>query len=149
MLTERFDYINAEALRILQNEILRVKYSLRISKEARVDSPLERMDGQEIFNIQLGTRGLAEKLSILNEMKSPELISPELGKINFQLNRLKTLNLQEVNFTPFNMIIPPEEPLTRDKPNRPLLIGLAALLGGVLGVAIVLIRHAFRRAEEA
>ncbi len=149
LLTERFDYMNAEALRILQNEVLRVEYSLRISKVARVDSPLERMDGQEIFNIQLGTRGLAEKLSILNEMKSPELLSPELGKIHLQLNRLKALNLQGTNFTPFNMIISPEEPLTRDKPNRPLVIGLATLLGGVLGITIVLIRYAFRRSEEA
>ena len=47
------------------------------------------------------------------------------------------------------MIESPEAPFTRDKPKRQLIVVLATLLGGMLGVAIVLVRHAFRRAEGA
>ena len=47
----------------------------------------------------------------------------------------------------FNTIDSPEEPFTRDKPKRPLIVVLATLLGGMLGVAIVLVRHAFHRSE--
>ena len=92
---------------------------MRISKAAGVDQPLERIDSQEVFNIQLGTKGLAEKFKILNEIKDPELLNPELGKIRLQLSSLKALKLKNADFQSFNMIDSPEEPFTRDKPKRP------------------------------
>ena len=148
-LTAQYDSVKADTLLKRQEELQRVRYSLRISKAAGVDAPLERIDSQEFFNIQLGAKGLAEKLNILNEIKDPELLNPELGKIRLQLSSLKALNLQDVEFTSFNMIDSPEEPFTRDKPKRPLIVVLATLLGGMLGGAIVLVRHAFRRPEAA
>lgn len=148
-LSAQYDSVKADTLLKRQEELQRVGYSLRISKAAGVDAPLEKIDSQEIFNIQLGTKGLAEKLNILNEIKDPELLNPELGRIRLQLSSLKALNLQDAEFTSFNMIDSPEEPFTRDKPKRPLIVVLATLLGGMLGVAIVLVRHAFRRSETA
>lgn len=146
-LTAQYDSVKADTLLKRQEELQRVGYSLRISKAAGVDAPLEKIDSQEIFNIQLGAKGLAEKLNILNEIKDPELLNPELGRIRLQLSSLKALNLQDAEFTSFNMIDSPEEPFTRDKPKRPLIVVLATLLGGMLGAAIVLVRHAFRRPE--
>lgn len=146
-LTTQYDNVKADTLLRRQEELQRVGYSLRISKAAGVDAPLERIDSQEIFNIQLGAKGLAEKLSILNEIKDPELLNPELGQIRLQLSSLKALKLQDAEFVSFNMIDSPEEPFTRDKPKRPLIAVLATLLGGMLGVAIVLVRHSFRRPE--
>lgn len=148
-LAAQYDSVKADTLLKRQEELQRVRYSLRISKAAGVDAPLERIDSQEIFNIQLGAKGLAEKLSILDEIKDPELLNPELGRIRLQLSSLKALKLQDAEFSSFNMIDSPEEPFTRDKPKRPLIVVLATLLGGMLGVAIVLVRHAFRRPEEA
>ena len=148
-LTAQYDSVKADTLLKRQEELQRVRYSLRISKAAGVDAPLERIDSQEIFNIQLGAKGLAEKLSILDEIKDPELLNPELGRIRLQLSSLKALKLQDAEFASFNMIDSPEEPFTRDQPKRPLIVVLATLLGGMLGVAIVLVRHAFRRPEEA
>ncbi|MFM5806856.1 LPS O-antigen chain length determinant protein WzzB [Aeromonas veronii] len=148
-LTAQYDSAKADTLLKRQEELQRVGYSLRISKAAGVDVPLERIDSQEVFNIQLGTKGLAEKLRILNEIKDPELLNPELGKIRLQLSSLKGLELKNADFHSFNMIESPEAPFTRDKPKRPLIVVLATLLGGMLGVAIVLVRHAFRRAEGA
>ncbi|WP_421205076.1 LPS O-antigen chain length determinant protein WzzB [Aeromonas enteropelogenes] len=149
-LAVQYESIRTDTLLKKQEELLRVKYSLRISKAAGVDAPLERIDSQEIFNIQLGAKGLAEKLKILNEIKDPELLNPELGQIRLQLSSLKSLDLKNnVEFSSFSMIESPEEPFTRDKPKRPLIVVLATLLGGMLGVAIVLVRHAFRRPDEA
>ncbi|PKQ83199.1 O-antigen chain length regulator [Aeromonas sobria] len=148
-LTTKYEGMKADTLLKRQEELQRVRYSLRISKAAGVDAPLERMDSQEIFNIQLGSKGLAEKLNILEQITDPVLLNPDLGKIRLQLSSLKSLNLQDVKFNSFNMINSPEKPFTRDKPKRPLIVVLATLLGGMLGVAIVLVRHAFRRPEEA
>ncbi|APJ16108.1 TPA: O-antigen chain length regulator [Aeromonas hydrophila] len=146
-LTAQYDSVKADTLLKRQEELQRVIYSLRISKAAGVDDPLERIDSQEVFNIQLGTKGLAEKLKILNEIKEPELLNPELGKIRLQLRSLKALKLKNADFQSFNIIDSPEEPFTRDKPKRPLIVVLATLLGGMLGGAIVLVRHAFHRSE--
>ncbi|MFQ1844838.1 LPS O-antigen chain length determinant protein WzzB [Aeromonas veronii] len=146
-LTAQYDSAKVDTLLKKQEELQRVGYSLRISKAAGVDQPLERIDSQEVFNIQLGTKGLAEKFKILNEIKDPELLNPELGKIRLQLSSLKSLKLKNADFQSFNMIDSPEEPFTRDKPKRPLIVVLATLLGGMLGVAIVLVRHAFHRTE--
>ncbi|QWL58527.1 O-antigen chain length regulator [Aeromonas jandaei] len=148
-LTAQYDSAKADTLLKRQQELQRVGYSLRISKAAGVDAPLERIDSQEVFNIQLGAKGLSEKLKILNEIKDPELLNPELGKIRLQLSSLKGLKLKNAEFQSFNMIDSPEEPFTRDKPKRPLIVVLATLLGGILGVVIVLVRHAFRRADGA
>ena len=148
-LTAQYDSVKADTLLKKQEELQRVGYSLRISKAAGVAAPLERIDSQETFNIQLGAKGLAEKLNILHEIKDPELLNPELGKIRLQLSSLKALNIQDAKFTSFNMIDSPEEPFTRDKPKRPLIVVLATLLGGMLGGAIVLVRHAFHRPEVA
>lgn len=148
-LTAQYDNVKADTLLKRQEELQRVEYSLRISKAAEVDAPLERIDSQEIFNIQLGSKGLAEKLKILNEIKDPELLNPELGRIRLQLSSLKSLDLKNIEFSSFSMIESPEEPFTRDKPKRPLIVVLATLLGGILGVVIVLVRHAFRRPDEA
>lgn len=148
-LTAQYDSATADTLLKRQEELQRVGYSLRISKAAGVDVPLERIDSQEVFNIQLGAKGLAEKLKILNEIKDPELLNPELGKIRLQLSSLKALKFKNADFQSFNMIDSPEEPFTRDKPKRPLIVVLATLLGGMLGVVIVLVRHAFRRADGA
>ena len=100
-LTAQYDSVKADTLLKRQEELQRVGYSLRISKAAGVDAPLEKIDSQEIFNIQLGTKGLAEKLNILNEIKDPELLNPELGRIRLQLSSLKALNLQDVEFASF------------------------------------------------
>lgn len=146
-LIAQYDSVKADTLLKSQEELQRVGYSLRISKAAGVDVPLERIDSQEVFNIQLGAKGLAEKLKILNEIKVPELLNPELGKIRFKLSSLNALKFENADFQSFNVIDSPEEPFTRDKPKRPLIVVLATLLGGMLGVAIVLVRHAFRRAD--
>lgn len=148
-LSTQYDSIKEATLHGRQENIRKTEYSLRISKAAGVDKPLERMNPSDVFNIDLGSKGLAEKLRILKEINDPEVLNEELGKVRLQLNTLKDLRLTAVSFDSFKVIDSPEEPFTRDKPKRPLIVVLATLLGGMLGAAIALVRHAFRRPEHA
>ncbi len=147
-LTTQYENIKADTIQERLGMIRRTQYSLRISEAAGVERPLENINSQEAFNIELGSKALAEKLKILEEIKDPELLNPALGKIRLQLGSLKALDLKDVPFESFYAVDSPEEPVSRDKPKRPLIVLLATLLGGMLGVGIVLVRHAFRRPEQ-
>ncbi|MFH7524754.1 LPS O-antigen chain length determinant protein WzzB [Aeromonas enteropelogenes] len=148
-LQQQYESARKDTLLMREDSIRRTQYSLRISQAAGAEHPLENMDSQDAFNIQLGSKGLAEKLRILEEIKNPEVINPELAKIRSLLASLQLLDMNNIDFTSFQMLESPDEPVSRDKPKRPLIVVLATLLGGMLGVAIVLVRHAFRRPDEA
>ncbi len=50
-----------------------------------------------------------------------------------------------VQFQTYKILEDAEQPISRDKPKRALVAILGTLLGAMLGVAIVLIRFAFRK----
>ncbi|MFQ2441947.1 LPS O-antigen chain length determinant protein WzzB [Aeromonas caviae] len=140
--------IGEDARRVLKQEMDQTKLSLQIAKAAAVAHPLENYSAEARFPIALGEKGLEEKLKLLGTMDLA-VFEPKLGELQQQISRLKDLDLEMTNFTPFSYLDAPDEPLSRDKPKRPLIVVLATLLGGMLGVGIVLVRHAFRRPEQA
>jgi LPS O-antigen subunit length determinant protein (WzzB/FepE family) len=73
---------------------------------------------------------------------------PEIMELNVQLARLKSINLGNLTLSPFTYLDTPSEPLSRDKPKRPLIVILATLLGGMLGVALVLLQHAIQQGRN-
>ncbi|CAJ1820105.1 GNVR domain-containing protein [Aeromonas jandaei] len=147
-LSIQYENIKLDTLKTIQDEIVKTQYSLKVSEAAGVSRPLERVStGSElgsVFNIDLGSKGLTEKLRILNEIQDVEVFNPELAKIRQQLNSLKMLRLADGRFSSFNMVDSPDEPFAMDKPKRLLIVMLSSLLGGILGVVIILARHAFR-----
>lgn len=147
-LTSQYESIRSDTLQTRNDNIRRTQYSLRISQAAGVERPLERMSNEDVFNIELGSKGLAEKLSILKEIKDPEVLNNDLGRIRLLLHSLKSLQLNDVPFNSFNMIDSPEEPFTRDKPKRLLIVSLATFFGGMLGIVIALVRHALHRVNR-
>ncbi|MNQ22657.1 Ferric enterobactin transport protein FepE [compost metagenome] len=134
--------------RALQQEISELALANRVAKAAGVAAPLENYDTQERLSISLGSKGLEEKLVLLKALDL-ELYQPKLQSLQVQMARLKRVSLEGITFRPFSYLDAPDEPMSRDKPKRPLIVVLATLLGGMLGVGIVLIRHAFRRPEQA
>lgn len=143
-----YTVMQEEAKRTLQQEISEVALANRVARAAGVSAPLERTSSQERFSILLGSKGLEEKLVLL---KSLDLIvyQPGLQQLQAQIDRLKRISLEGISFRPFSYLDAPDEPQSRDKPKRPLVMVLATLLGGMLGVGIVLVRHVFRRPEPA
>lgn len=135
------------AQRKLAREIEGVEYSMSIAKAAGVNKPLENFNYGDRFPITLGQDALARKLSILKSLKIEEY-APEIVELNVQLARLKSINLDRLTFNPFTYLDTPSEPLSRDKPKRPLIVVLATMLGGILGVALVLLQYAMRQSRH-
>ncbi|WP_421142972.1 LPS O-antigen chain length determinant protein WzzB [Aeromonas dhakensis] len=148
MLDTQFESVKNDTLMQLQDDLLRTEYSLRITKAAGIEEPVQNLQDQGSLPIDLGAKALAEKLKVLKEIKNPEFMNPTLGNLRLQRNSLKVLRLGEQPFQSFSYLSSPSEPLSRDKPKRPLVVVLATLLGGMLGIGIVLARHAFRRPEQ-
>ncbi|GKR12561.1 hypothetical protein KAM472_40200 [Aeromonas caviae] len=139
--------VSEDARRVLKQEMDQTMLSLQIAKAAAVSHPLENYSAEARFPIALGDKGLEEKLKLLGTIELA-VYEPKLSELQQQISRLKGIDLEAVQFTPFTYLDTPDEPLSRDKPKRPLIVVLATLLGGMLGVGIVLVRHAFRRPEQ-
>ena len=148
-LQTQYESARADTLKQLQDDILRTEYSLRITHAAGLEAPVQNLQDQGSLPIDLGARALTEKLKILKEIKNPEFMNPGIGALRLQLSSLQAIKLEELPVQSFAYLASPSEPLSRDKPRRPLVVVLATLLGGMLGVGIVLVRHAFRRPELA
>ena len=149
-LQTQFESAKADTLKQLQDDILRTEYGLRITQAAgpgwRRRCRICRSRGA--FPSIWG-RALSEKLKILKEIKNPEFLNPALSDLRLQLGSLQAIKLEAQPFQSFAYLASPSEPLSREQPKRPLVVVLATLLGGMLGVGIVLVRHAFRRPESA
>ncbi|MGL5452243.1 MAG: LPS O-antigen chain length determinant protein WzzB [Aeromonas sp.] len=127
-------------------EIANTEKMIAVASAAGVERPLENYNNGERFPITLGTKGLQEKLNLLKAMPL-NVYQPKLVDLQVQADRLKQVKLENVKYQPFSYFEAPREPMSREQPKRPLIVVLATLLGGMLGVGIVLIRHAFRRPE--
>ncbi|HEH9408237.1 TPA: hypothetical protein SIA33_001204 [Aeromonas salmonicida] len=137
-----------DAERSLKNEIENIVLTISVATAAGVERPLENYNNGERFSITLGTKGLEAKLKVLKAIDL-SVYQPKLADLQAQIDRLKQVKLDGITFRPFSYLDAPEEPLSRDKPKRAMIVVLATLLGGMLGVGIVLVRHAFRRPEQA
>lgn len=132
--------LKVDTLKRLQEEIARTEFALRISKTAGVEAPVENLNNQTIFPIDLGAKALSEKLKILKEIKNPEIINPDLADIRMRFDGLQALPQEKVSFTSYQVLQSPTEPLNRDKPKRSLVVALATVAGLMLGVVVALFR---------
>nr|WP_152960534.1 Wzz/FepE/Etk N-terminal domain-containing protein [Vibrio sp. L5-1] len=132
----------------LLTEIERTKYAMEIARAAGVETPILTGNYNELFGIELGSKGLKAKIRALESIKSLGVIEPRLQQINAKLDMLHDLKIdRSVEFNTFRFIESVEQPITRDKPKRALLVVLGTLLGGLFGLAIVLIRFVFRKKD--
>jgi LPS O-antigen subunit length determinant protein (WzzB/FepE family) len=131
---------NVETLKLLQEEIARTEFSLRISNAAGVEDPVENFNHQDFFPIDLGAKALNEKLNILKEIKNVALLNPMLAKIRLQLDSYQALPHSEVHFNSYHYLQSPLKPFTPDKPKKRLVLLMATLTGLVLGVIIAQVR---------
>ncbi|SBS66612.1 LPS O-antigen chain length determinant protein WzzB [Vibrio atlanticus] len=129
-------------------EIERAQSALKIAKAAGVDTPLLSGNARDFYAIELGSKALQEKIKILESVKSLTALEPRLQQITAQLAVFDGIQIDRtVDFHAFRYLSDVEPPTTRDKPKRALIVVLGTLLGGMLGVAIVLIRFAFRKED--
>lgn len=148
-LVQQKKILETQAKNRLLVEADRARYALSIAKAAGVTSPIQTNGNRELFGIDMGSKALAAKVEALNSIKNLSVIEPRLQQINAKLQMLKDLKVdRSIDFQTFRFLENVEQPITRDKPKRALVVVLGTLLGGMLGVAIVLIRFAFRREQD-
>lgn len=134
----------------LQVELERTQFALSIAEAADIKQPVQNLGEQEIFAINIGSRALKAKVDALKSIKDLSVFEPRLAILQSKLSQfdLETLSADaKWSVNGFYYLDQPEQPLTRDKPKRALIVVLGGLLGGMLGVVIVLVRFVFRREE--
>lgn len=140
--------LESQASTKLLVETQRTKYAAQIAKSAGVDSPIKTGNDIELFSIDLGAKGLEEKVKVLESVKNLSVIEPRLQQINAKLEMLKALEIdRNAEFQTFRYLENVEKPIARDQPKRALIVIFGTLLGGIFGIAIVLIRFAFRKED--
>ncbi|CAK2004381.1 chain length determinant protein (polysaccharide antigen chain regulator) [Vibrio crassostreae] len=140
--------LESQAKNQLLVETERAKYAMGIAEAAGVNKPIQTGNETELFSIELGSKGLEAKVKALESIKNLSVIEPRLQQINAKLDMLDNLEIDRtVEFQTFRYLENVEQPITRDKPKRALIVVIGTLLGGMLGVAIVLIRFAFRKED--
>lgn len=138
--------LEVQAKNLLLVETERAKYAVEIARAAGVNNPIQAGDDNELFSINLGLKGLEAKVNALESMKNLSVIEPRLQQVNAKLDMLSHLEIdRNVEFHTFRFLENVEQPTTRDKPKRALIVLLGVFIGGVFGISIVLIRFAFRK----
>ncbi|MDE1239250.1 LPS O-antigen chain length determinant protein WzzB [Vibrio aestuarianus] len=138
--------LSLQAKQNLEVEIQRAEYALQIAKAAKVDTPVQNLGGKEIFPISLGSAAIEAKINALKTISNLSVIEPRLQQIDSKLTLINNTKINpDIEFATFQYLDDVQMLLNRDKPKRALIAVLGALLGGMLGVVIVLVRLAFKK----
>ncbi|HGF7514238.1 TPA: LPS O-antigen chain length determinant protein WzzB [Vibrio cholerae] len=157
ILTAKYGELTQQEKNLLQQaqlrlhvELERTQYALNIAEAADIKQPVQNLGEQELFAINIGSRALKAKVDALKSIKDLSVFEPRLAILQSKLSQfdLETLSAEaKWSVNGFYYLDQPEQPLTRDKPKRALIVVFGGLLGGMLGVAIVLVRFAFRKED--
>ena len=72
-------------------------------------------------------------MKALESIKNLSVIEPRLLQINAKLDMLNNLTIdRNIEFQMFRFLERVEQPITRDKPNRVLIVLVGTLFGGIL-----------------
>ncbi|EJE4199964.1 LPS O-antigen chain length determinant protein WzzB [Vibrio cholerae] len=135
----------------LHVELERTQYALNIAEAADIKQPVQNLGEQELFAINIGSRALKAKVDALKSIKDLSVFEPRLAILQSKLSQfdLETLSAEaKWSVNGFYYLDQPEQPLTRDKPKRALIVVFGGLLGVMLGVAMVLVRFSFGREDS-
>jgi len=132
--------LKTDTLKRLNEEITRTELALRISKSAGVETPVENLNNQSVFPIDLGAKALSEKLKVLKEIKDPEIVNPQLANIRLRLDALRAIPKETVTFFAYQILQSPAKPLDRVKPKRSVVVVLATVAGLMVGIMTALFR---------
>ena len=148
-LLQQKNALSLQAKQNLEVEIQRAEYALQIAKAAKVDTPVQNLGEKEIFSINLGSAAIEAKINALKTISNLSVIEPRLQQVDSKLTLINNTKINlDIEFATFQYLDDVQIPLNRDKPKRALIAVLGALLGGMLGVAIVLVRFTFRKESK-
>lgn len=130
-------------------KLRRLNYSLEVANAAGIKRPVYS-NGQSVqddpdYSIALGADGIAEKLKIEQSIADVTRLNADFRYREHRLTELDKLDIKDITFTPFKYQLSPSLPTKKDGPRRVLITLLAALCGGIIASAVVLVRHALQQ----
>lgn len=131
------------ALSDLAIKLEQYKVALAIANGANIEKPIENFNIGSQFRADLGSKAIFSVLKELDQVKDVTVLDPSIEREHYNYTLLKKNEFslpQEAKFISFTSSL--EEPLTRDKPKRAIIIVLGLLLGLMIGIPFVLIRNA-------
>ena len=131
---------------IHNTNLQRLNYSLEVANAAGIKKPVYS-SGQAVkddpdYSVALGADGIAQKLQIENNLKDVTELNADFQNREYYLAQLKNLSFADVKLEPFRYQLSPSLPVKKDGPGKPLIVILAALLGGLFACGSVLLREA-------
>ena len=147
----------------IEHQISRLKEHLQIATALGIEDIFEKGGNNQAFNQSTqylkGHKALEAEISMLQKRQLNESYLPDLQRINSALSLIETDETASLSRTALQ-----ETPLGEDKvfkaveyntdqmqfayEKRPtLILALSIVLGGLLGMATVLVRHAFKARE--
>ncbi|MBE0493898.1 MAG: LPS O-antigen chain length determinant protein WzzB [Thiomicrospira sp.] len=132
-----------------QNKIQRLNESLEIAQKAGIhDSITNKSTGQFDADYLRGTKILAAEIQALKNRESDEAFALGVSKLSEKLKLINSVNLNADNIIPVQIDKTATVPNSPIKPNKKLIVAVALVLGGMLGVFIALIRGAVRKRKD-
>ncbi len=140
--------LKARAEDMLKLQIKNVSDALAQAKEMNLietsaNLPTEISDSTMYL---LGSKALSAKLASLKA--SEPTLAKRYFDVQQQLKALNEIKVSSVTGQSFGFIDMPDEPVTKDKPKRALILALGTMLGVILGIISVLIVHALQRKSD-
>ena len=131
---------------IHNTNLQRLNYSLEVANAAGIKKPVYS-SGQAVkddpdYSVALGADGIAQKLQIEKNLKDVTELNADFQNREYYLAQLKKLSFADVKLEPFRYQLSPSMPVKKDGPGKPLIVILAALLGGLFACGSVLLREA-------
>ncbi|MEZ8585596.1 LPS O-antigen chain length determinant protein WzzB [Vibrio cyclitrophicus] len=140
--------LESQAKSQLQVETERAKYAMDIALAAGVEKPVLASNDNEIFDINLGFKGLKAKINALESVNNLSVIEPRLQQINAKLEMLANLKIdRNIKFQTFRFLNNVEQAVSRDEPKRVLMVLFGAALGIIMSLIIVFIRFTLKKKD--
>lgn len=126
--------------------IERLNYALEIANAAGIKKPMyssSPLTGDDPdYQIMLGADGIEQKLTIEKSITDVAKLDADFNSEQYQLEQLRQIVVPDIHFEPFKYQLSPSLPVTKSSPGKSIIVLLAAVLGGLLTCAGILLRRA-------
>lgn len=129
--------------------IKQIREALKFAIEARVSTPLiqQGTDVTQDTLMLLGSEALTSMIQ--NESTRPLVFPGAYYQTKQSLLDIQNLKVDPKTIHAYRYVMKPTLPLHRDSPKRGITLILAALLGGMIGAGVVLVRNVLRNYKSA
>ncbi|WP_281223041.1 Wzz/FepE/Etk N-terminal domain-containing protein [Photobacterium sanguinicancri] len=145
-LIQKKKVVELEATEKLKYEVSRAEYALQIAVATGVEYPLPSLASDDLFPINLGSKGLNAKIKVLKSIRNLSIIDPRINQIDAKLSLFDSLQIdEEMDFEIFRYIKVAEAPVLKGKSDQILMVFIAAFIGLMMGLFFVMTQNLLSR----